>query len=224
MHKKNRVILIHGLHQAPFIMSLMAKRLQAQGFATHQYGYRSMRDGIKTNSARLNSWLENNHNPDQPLYLVAHSLGGLIIRDFVHSYPHWQIGRCVTLGTPHAGSVCADYIWQLMPAVVGKSYEQALDGTVAPLPEHIELGVIAGNKPKGLGQPFLSYHNHKLKKSAEELTAEQLAHDGTVYVSETQLEEASDHIIMPVTHTGMLVNKNVAAQTAHFLKHGAFQR
>lgn len=31
MSQKNRVILIHGLHQAPFIMRPLAKRLQAQG-------------------------------------------------------------------------------------------------------------------------------------------------------------------------------------------------
>lgn len=224
MPQKNRVILIHGLHQAPFIMRPMAKRLQAQGFDTHQYGYRSMRDGIKTNSARLDAWLERNHNPEQPIDLVAHSLGGLIIRDFIAHYPKWQIGRCVTLGTPHNGSICADYIWQLMPAVVGKSYEQALDGTVAPLPEGIELGVIAGDKAQGLGQPFLGYHNRKLRKSGKTLSDEQLAHDGTVYVSETQLDTATDHLIMPVTHTGMLVNKEVARQTGYFLKHGRFQR
>lgn len=110
MQQENRVILLHGLHHAPLIMRPLAKRLQAQGFDTHQYGYHSMRDGIKINSTRLNTWLEENHHPDQPIDLVGHSLGGLIIRDFVTQYPKWQIGRCVTLGTPHMGSICADYI------------------------------------------------------------------------------------------------------------------
>lgn len=225
MSQKNRTILIHGLHQAPFIMRPMAKRLQAQGFInTHQYGYRSMRDGIQTNSARLNNWLEANHNPDQLINLVAHSLGGLIIRDFVSHYPKWHIGRCVTLGTPHNGSVSADYTWRLTPAIVGKSYEHALDGTVAPLPEHISLGVIAGDKPWGLGQPLLYYHKRKLQKSGLVLSDEQLAHDGTVYVSETQLATAADHLILPVTHTGMLTDQEVAEQTGYFLVHGEFKR
>ena len=83
MQQKNRVILIHGLHQTAWIMRPLAKRLQAAGFDTHQYSYRSMRDGIKTNSAGLNTWLEKHHQPDQPIDLVGHSLGGLIIRDFV---------------------------------------------------------------------------------------------------------------------------------------------
>ena len=223
MSHKNLVILIHGLHQAPFIMRPMAKRLQAQGFITHQYGYRSMRDGIKVNSQRLNAWLKANHNPAKPIDLIGHSLGGLIIRDFIAHYPEWKIGRCVTLGTPHNGSVSGDYIWRLIPAIVGKSYEQALDGSVAPLPKGIELGVIAGNKAQGLGQPILSYHNRKLRKADAELSSEKLAHDGTVYILETKLASACDHIILPVTHTGMLINKDVAQQAIYFLVHGEFE-
>ena len=224
MPPKTRVILIHGLHQTAWIMRPLAKRLQAAGFDTHQFGYRSMRDGIKTNSARLNSWLENNHHPDQPIDLVGHSLGGLIIRDFVAQYPKWQIGRCVTLGTPHVGSVCADYIWRLTPAVVGRSYVDALDGTVAPLPAHITLGVIAGNRPYGMGQLFLQYHNSKLRKSDKPPLNEQLVHDGTVYIEETKIEAAADHIVLLASHTGMLVNPEVAEQTRYFLEHGRFKR
>ena len=224
MPTNNRVVLIHGLHQAPFIMRPMAKRLQSQGFTTHQYGYRSLRDGITINSKRLNAWLENNHNPQQPIDLVGHSLGGLVIRDFVSQYPQWHIGNCVTLGTPHLGSICADYIWQLTPAIVGKSYLDALDGTVAPLPEHIHLGVIAGNKPKGLGQLVLGYHNRKLNKMDTDSLLKNRAHDGTVYVEETKLLSAADHLIMPVSHTGMLIDKNVAQQVSYFLQNGQFQR
>ena len=224
MQQKNRVILIHGLHHAPLIMRPLAKRLQAQGFDTHQYGYRSMRDGIKINSARLNTWLEENHYPDQPIDLVGHSLGGLVIRDFVTQYPKWQIGRCVTLGTPHMGSICADYLWRLAPAVVGRSYVDALDGTVAPLPEYITLGVIAGNRPYGMGQLFLHHHNRKLRKADVPPLKQQLVHDGTVYVEETKMEAAVDHIVMPVSHTGMLVNKEVAKQVIYFLQYGKFKR
>ncbi|MGP9638216.1 esterase/lipase family protein, partial [Psychrobacter sp. AOP3-A1-26] len=223
MTKKNRVILVHGLNQAPFIMRPLAKRLQAKGYDTHQYGYRSRHDGLKVNSARLDTWLKANHIPEQPIDLIGHSLGGLVIRDFVATYPQWQIGRCVTLGTPHNGSVWADYIWRFMPAIVGRSYIDALDGTVAPLPKDIKIGVIAGDKTQGLGQTLLSYHNRKLRKADIALTNKDLAHDGTVYVTETKLASATDHIIMPVTHTGMLIKKNVAAQAIYFLENGNFR-
>lgn len=224
MQHSNPVILLHGLHHAPFIMQPLAKRLQAQGLVTHQYGYHSLRDSIKTNSKRLNTWLEQHHQPDQPIDLVGHSLGGLIIRDFIVHYPQWQIGRCVTLGTPHLGSICADYIWRLAPAIVGQSYTDALDGSVAPLPEHITLGVIAGNQPFGLGQFILRYHNRKLRQQNNPLLDDYLVHDGTVYLKETKLEAATDHLLLPVSHTGMLVNATVAEQTAYFLANGTFKR
>ena len=122
------------------------------------------------------------------------------------------------------GSVCADYIWRLAPAVAGRSYIDALDGTVAPLPTHIVLGVIAGNRPYGLGQLFLRYHNRKLRKADKPPLNEQLAHDGTVYIEETKIEAAADHIVLPVSHTGMLMNPEVAEQTKYFLEHGRFKR
>ena len=129
----------------------------------------------------------------------------------------------MTLGTPHVGSVCADYIWRLSPAVVGRSYVDALDGTVPPLPAHITLGVIAGNRPYGLGQLFLQYHNRKLRKADNMPSAEHLLHDGTVYIEETKIEAATDHIVLPVSHTGMLVDKGVTTQVIYFLQHGQFE-
>ena len=48
--------------------------------------------------------------------------------------------------------------------------------------------------------------------------------DGTVAVSETQLPGARDHIVMPVSHNGMLLSSNVLDQAAAFLKRGEFLR
>ena len=43
-------------------------------------------------------------------------------------------------------------------------------------------------------------------------------------IYETKLNEAADHLILPVSHTGMLINPIVAEQTAYFLKHGEFKK
>ncbi len=220
-NKKPHVILVHGLHQRHWIMKPLAKRLEQAGYVTHCFDYYTLKDDINQHTSRLNDWLAMQVGTEA-FCMVGHSLGGLVIREFVHRYPQWlengQLQNIVTLGTPHLGSITADYAKRLLPFTIGNAYQGALDGTVAPLPNGVCLGVIAGSKPYGLGQAVLSYHNHKNNRHNHKKT-----HDGTVYVNETMLANATDHIVLPVTHTGMLVDKEIARQTVHFLREGEFE-
>ena len=47
-------------------------------------------------------------------------------------------------------------------------------------------------------------------------------HDGAVAVEETRLPCARDHIVLPVSHSGMLLSQAVAEQAAAFLRDGRF--
>ena len=199
-------------------MRPLAKLLQQAGFDTHCHRYYSLKDPISTHSKSLNTWLIKYHDPQEPINLIGHSLGGLVIRDFLSRYPQWQIHRCVTLGTPHLGSVSADYAKRLLPPLVGRAYLGALDGQTAQLADEVCLGVIAGNKPHGLGQFFLRHHSKQLI-----FDEDNYQHDGSVFLYETRLPNATDHIVLPVSHTGMLMNKVVAQQTIYFLQNGQFQ-
>lgn len=213
------VVLVHGLHQSAWAMGLLAKKLQQKGFTTYLHDYDSLGETLNQHSDHLNDWLERHHDPKSPIHMVGHSLGGLVIRDFLTRYTQWQIGRCVTLGTPHNGSIKAKYIKDLIPPLIGKSYERSLDGNIAPLASDICMGVIAGDAPDNFSQVILMYHEHQAQ-----LAFDQRAHDGAVFVYETRLPNASDHIILPVSHMEMLVDDQVAAQTAYFLTYGKFDR
>ena len=46
--------------------------------------------------------------------------------------------------------------------------------------------------------------------------------DGTVAVSETRMPGATDHIVLPVSHLGMLLSARVARETGSFLTAGRF--
>ena len=75
--------------------------------------------------------------------------------------------------------------------------------------EERDIGVIAGNVPLGFGRLVAKFDEDN---------------DGTIAVSETRLAGVRDHLVMPVSHKGMLVSSDVADQAGSFLKRGEFLR
>lgn len=209
------VYVIHGLHQNSWMLTPLVNKLRQHGLSATAFRYYSLKESIDSHAKRLHEFLKSNHAQDEPLHLVGHSLGGLVIRTFLAQYPNWSVHRVVTLGTPHNGSTTAHYAHKWLKPLIGQAYLNALDGNCLALPNHIELGIIAGTKSFGLGLPFLYHHQRKHHLS-------DCLHDGTVFVFETKLACAKEHITLPVTHTALLTDQMVADLTAHFLKTGHF--
>jgi hypothetical protein len=72
-----------------------------------------------------------------------------------------------------------------------------------------DLGVIAGDWPLGLGRLVGALDG---------------PHDGAVTVAETRLAGATDHIVLPVSHSAMVLSSAVVRQTVGFLRDGRFTR
>ena len=70
-----------------------------------------------------------------------------------------------------------------------------------------EVGVIAGSHSLGFGR-FLGHLPEP--------------NDGTVAVEEATLDGASDLLVLPVSHTGLLASEDVVAATVRFLNSGRF--
>lgn len=57
---------------------------------------------------RLKTWRAESGNPDAKVFLVAHSMGGLVSRYFIECLGGWAVTRrLVTFGTPYQGSLKA---------------------------------------------------------------------------------------------------------------------
>lgn len=207
------VLLLHGLMTAPPVMYLLGRRLLRQGFAVHYFAYRSVRRPMADHVARLAAWqadLQAQYEGAEKWHWVGHSLGGLLIRVFAATHADRLKGRCLTLGTPHQGSAVARAIQARHPWVLGRSYEHALDGHVPPWPHTCAWGSVAGSHGLGVGRLW-------------GLGAALTPGDGTVAVAETVAEGCRDHLVLPVSHSSMLLDAEVAAQVGYFLRHGCFQ-
>jgi pimeloyl-ACP methyl ester carboxylesterase len=144
------------------------------------------------------------------VHLVGHSLGGLVIYRFLERFPAQPPGRVVFLGVPCVASRAAERAAAFAPVahLMGPSVaEELLTARERRWTHARGLGIVAGNQPLGLGQLFAQFDEDN---------------DGTIAVSETRLPGATDHIVLSVSHLGMLLSERVAHQTGLFLTQGRF--
>jgi pimeloyl-ACP methyl ester carboxylesterase len=204
-------VLVHGLWMGGWSMSWLAHALRDYGFDVHTLSYDSVRGSLENHLHRLSEQVGELRAEGRSTHLVGHSMGGAVILRYLNGTNGASgVGRAVLLGTPARGSRAA-LEFERQPWghwMLGESRE--LWG--APFPEaiesEVEVGAIAGNEPFGLGSLFVSLPG---------------ANDGVVTVDETRIVGLRDHRVLPVSHSGMLLSRDVADQAARFLLHGRFE-
>ncbi len=193
-----KIMLLHGLFMHRLIMTPMAKRLQKLGWQVENLSYPSTR----TDRRRLFKIFDQLIG-DGPVLMVGHSLGGLVIKDYLktHQVPLSKVPMVITLGTPHQGAKIAKDLEKLnIQKMLGSSLQFGL------LPKDFEsawhlpqqLISIAGNIKLG-ARPLL---DRVWREEVEES-------DGTVSIAETKIAGMSEHIIVRHTHTSMLYSRDV---------------
>ena len=205
----HHVVYVHGLWMPGGESLLLAHRLAREfDLQVHAFPYSAATWSMEEITAQLQSFVGSLEVP--AVHFVGHSLGGLVIYRFFERYPEQPPGRVVFLGTPCVESRAAVGAARLrfVSALMGPS---VADELLVPRERSWTfgrpLGLIAGSQSIGLGQ-FLAGFEEDC--------------DGTVGVSETRLPGATDHVVLPVSHMGMLVSPRVARETGMFLTNGRF--
>ena len=196
-------------------MYLIKRRLEREfGMRVSLFSYPSVRGTLDDNAAALAAFIRKRHGDSA--HIVGHSLGGVLALRMHANNPDFLPGRVVCLGAPLAGSRAATYMNELVWAedIIGRSVPDALIHQTAndwalQVAEQRDIGTIAGNIPFGFGRLVANFQEDN---------------DGTIGVSETRLQGARDHLILPVSHKGMLVSADVADQAAAFIMRGEFLR
>lgn len=202
------MVLVHGLWLPAAAMELQRHYLAQMGFNALAYPYPSMRLTLTENADRMAHYARALTAPR--IHWVGHSMGGLVILQMLARAPDLVPGRVVLLGSPCRGSYAAREFAEnrLGAYALGHSMQEWLSSEKPSDFPGREIGVLAGSRSVGLGRVF-----------ARELP---VPNDGVVSVAETELAAACDRIVLPVSHTGMLVSRSVAQQAAAFLRDGRF--
>ena len=203
------VVLVHGLWLNASALITLQWHIQRCGFTVHRYDYPTVRLGLTENAARLARFIDALESTD--VYVVAHSLGGLVTMRALTDHGAGRVQRVVLLGSPMTGSFSGRRLASFSAgrALLGVNTRVWEQRSSVSVPDGVEVGVLAGTRPVGLGQLI-----GRLPKP----------HDGTVSVEETKVDGAADSIALPVTHTQMLFSARVASQVCSFLRHGQFGR
>ncbi len=208
------VILLHGLAKSERDMRKIEKALTEEGFHPVNYDYDSRASSIEELSEKTVKAALKQCPTFSKLHFVTHSMGGILVRDYLSKNKITNLGRVVMLGPPNQGSEAID-TYRDVPGfeqISGPAGLQLGTGTMS-IPNSLgaanfDVGIIAGTRTVNL---ILS----------QILPGQD---DGKVTVERTRLAGMNDHITMPVTHPFMMKNKKVINQVIHYLKYGKFDR
>ncbi len=215
MSDARRVVCLHGIWMPGAGMMYVQHRLESDNaYKADLFSYAPVTETLNDVANKLADFLAS--GGDAPTHLVGHSLGGVVVLRMLALRPDIAIDRVVCLGSPLCGSRAAFRLSQLDwgNLILGKTITEGVLDDAAHrwakgVTESHEIGCIAGDVPIGFGRLIAGFNE---------------ANDGTVAISETRMPGLKDHLVLPVSHKGMLISKDVVDQTAAFLRRGEFLR
>ena len=116
------ILLAHGIVDNHTVFALMRRQLARRGFTRiHSFSYSPLTLDVRSTAERMGAEIEAlcEESGSEQIHVVGHSLGGLIARYYVQRLGgDRRVHTCVTLGTPHQGTVAARLLpWPLVKQV-----------------------------------------------------------------------------------------------------------
>jgi pimeloyl-ACP methyl ester carboxylesterase len=211
---QEQVILLHGLCRTSRSMVKMESALTGAGYKVRNVDYPSRTVSIQKLADDAIGKAVANCRQDgaTKIDFVTHSLGGILVRNYLarHSIP--LLGRVVMLAPPNQGSEIVEklgwlFLFKWINGPAGNELSTDKNSTPNRLgPAYFPAGIIAGDRS-------INWINSLLIGGSD---------DGKVSVERTKLAGMSDHIVIHTTHPFIMRNREVIRQTIQFLRTGGF--
>ena len=209
------VILLHGLIRTATSMEPMQEALAEAGFETVNVDYPSREYPIERLAPlAIDEGLAGCRSVEgtETVHFVTHSLGGILVRQYLSVTDIPELGRVVMLAPPNQGSKAADELRDVpgFDWVHGPAGEQLGKGEGSvPLalgPAGFELGVIAGTGSiDPIGSAVLDDPD-----------------DGKVSVEDTKIDGMDDFVVVSHSHAMIMRMPRTIGLTIRFLQTGSF--
>ncbi len=208
------VILLHGLCRTDQSMAKMATRLEKEGFVVVNVDYPSRTAAVETlaREAIDTALRDPKLAPTDKVHFVTHSMGGILVRQYLKNATIDRLGRVVMLAPPNQGTELVDKLGDLVffEMINGPAGNQLGTGTNS-VPKQLgsvafELGVIAGDRS-------INLINSRIIEGRD---------DGKVSVESTKVSGMQDHRVIHVTHPFIMQNDAAIRETIQFLRQGHF--
>jgi pimeloyl-ACP methyl ester carboxylesterase len=208
------VILLHGLARSSSSFKRMESALKEKGYYPVNFNYPSRKYSIEKLAQESIDNALSQCPANNTVHFVTHSLGGILVRQYLSTGEIKNLGRVVMLGPPNKGSQVVDKLkdmpgFEFLNGPAGR--ELGTDSTSIPNrigPAKFEVGIIAGTSSIN---PILS----SMLPDPD---------DGKVSVENTKLAGMADHMTLPVAHPFLMRNSEAIDQVVYFLKNGKFKK
>jgi len=211
--KHQHVILLHGMGRSWRSMWWMSHALKRAGYIVHNTDYPSTRHHIQWLADKYIEPVVQQLAKARHIHFVTHSLGGILVRQYLQTHTLPEGSRIVMLAPPNHGSEVADKLMGWLPY-------QWING-----PDGQQLGTNPGSTPNLLAP--IAYETGIItgNKSTNPLFSSWIdgEDDGKVSVNSSRLEEMEDFFVAPCGHTMIMNHPLAIRQVIHFLDHGSFK-
>ena len=198
--ERDCVILIHGLGRTPLSMKRLEWTLARAGYQVVNLRYPSRSFPVERLAEEYLDKAVASQSQAGRVHFVTHSLGGIVLRQYLARHTMTNPGRVVMLAPPNHGS-----------ALAGRLKKSAVGRWILG-PAGCELGPGASELPERLGPAHF------------QLGVIAAANDGKVSVQSARLDGMADFLVVPGTHTWIMWRADTSRQVLAFLQDGQFTR